>query len=161
MCEAVPRCGPHGQLAISRLTAGAKEAPPCVPARRDIPPTLSLGEAHGSLYVLVGMNRTGHPRLQTSTIGVDSRSASKLGERGSARQAESGNHALTGGLQSRRASGAHPEPPRAQQRLGIGVRDLDRAVGFLPGHQRRRPSRLAITDSGSGRAAGGAWASSL
>src|SRR5271166_2685909 len=55
----VPRCGPHGELAISWLTAGAKETPPCVSARWDIPPTFSLGEAHGSLYVLVEMNRAG------------------------------------------------------------------------------------------------------
>jgi hypothetical protein len=31
----------------------------------------------------------------------------------------------------------------------------------LGGHHRRRPNRFAITDSGSGRAVCGAWASSL
>src|SRR5271165_6550343 len=98
--ERVLRCGPHRELAISWLTAGAKETPPCVSARCDIPPTLSLGEAHGSLYVLVGMNRAGHPRLRTSTMCIDSRSASKLGERGSGRQAERGDLPLIAGLRS-------------------------------------------------------------
>ena len=61
VCERVPRCGPHGELAISWLTAGAKDTPPFVSARRDIPPTLGLGEAHPSLYVLVGIKPGGRP----------------------------------------------------------------------------------------------------
>src|SRR5438045_9642999 len=65
----VPRRRPHRQLAIAAPTAGAEKAPPCVSARWDISPTFGLGEGHGSLDVLVGMNRTRHLayELQQST----------------------------------------------------------------------------------------------
>src|SRR5437764_8979133 len=86
----VPRRRPHRQLAIAAPTAGAEKAPPCVSARWDVSPTFGLGEGHGSLDVLVGMNRTRHPRLRTSTIDIDSRPTSKPGEHRGSRQAGRG-----------------------------------------------------------------------
>jgi hypothetical protein len=52
-----------GELAISGPTAGTEEPPPRVGAFAgcDITPTLGLGEAHGSLNVLIRVNRPRHP----------------------------------------------------------------------------------------------------
>ena len=73
--ERITRGLPQRQLAITWLAAGAEEPAPCVSARWNVPPTLGLGEAHGSLDVPVGVNRASHPRLQTLTIFIDSRSS--------------------------------------------------------------------------------------
>src|SRR5438132_9498465 len=43
----------------------------------------------------------------------------------------------------------------------MGMLRLKRRPRKLLGHHRRRPSRFAITDNGSGRAVCGFWASSL